>query len=177
MLRKSLKILIGLILFFSVGIVIFYNWFPILLKWADGTARIIGKPINATVYTNGQINNGIEVYRVDKYWNGEKTNDYLLRLTEFDAEGKLKFINIDLKEKWIGRPGCTTTDCYKLINGYLFQSETGGHFTPFEDDMKGYNFNPHLSFTDRQITFNIPPNQLRFDSIRVELDTNQESSK
>jgi hypothetical protein len=143
-----------------------------LLKWADGTARIIGKPINATVYTNGQINNGIKVYRVDKYWDGERTNDYLLSLTEFDAEGKLKFINIDLKEKWIGRPGCTDTDCYKSIHGYLFQSETGGRFVPFDDDMKGYNFNPQLSFTDRQIRFNIPSNQLRFDSIRIELDNN-----
>jgi hypothetical protein len=55
------------------------------------------------------------------------------------------------------------------ISGYLFQSETGGHFDPFEDDMKGYNFNPQLSFTDRQIRFNIPPNTLNFDSIRIEL--------
>jgi hypothetical protein len=165
MLRNLLKIGIVLMLIFSVVAI---NS-PILLKWVFGTARIIGKPVKAIVYTNGRINNGIKVYRVDAYWSGEKTNDYLLGLTEFDTEGMLKFINIDLKEKWIGRPVCTNTDCYNLIGGYLFQSETGGHFDPFEDDMKGYNFNPQLSFTDRQIRFNIPPNTLSFDSIRIEL--------
>jgi len=104
MLRNLLKIVIVLILSFSVVAIILYKNSPILLKWVFGTARIIGKPVKAIVYTNGQINNRIKVYRVDAYWSGEKTNDYLLGLTEFDTEGKLKFINIDLKEEWIGRP-------------------------------------------------------------------------
>lgn len=139
------------------------------MKWSIGTGKNIGKPIKAIVYTNGEINDEIKVYRVNTYWDGTKTNDYLLSLTQYDLEGKLKFINIDLKEKWIGRPVCTSMDCYQVVDGYLFQSESGGHFVPFEDDMKGYNFNPHLSFDDREIRFNIPRGVLRFDSVRIEL--------
>ncbi len=58
---------------------------------------------------------------------------------------------------------------YDFIAGHLFQSETCGHYTPFQHDMKGFNFDPQLSFTDRQIKFNMPPNKLKFDSIKIEL--------
>lgn len=169
MLRKFLKISIGLILIFAVFILLIQKTHPIILGWISGSAKIIGKPINAIVYTNGQVNNNIKVYHIDKYWNGENTNTYLLNLKEFDLEGKLKFINIDLKNKWIGRPNGTAKDDYDFINGILFQSEVGGHFADFRDDMKGYDFNPQLIFTDNEIKFNIPPNQLKFDSIRIEL--------
>ena len=171
MLHKLLKISIGLFLIFAVIVGLIYKTHPIILKWLDGSARIIGKPINAIVFTNGQINNDIKVYRVDNaYWNNENTDDYLLSLKQFDIEGKLKFINVDLKEKWVGRPVGTSTKDYDIINGHLFQSETGGHFDAFQDDMKGYNFNPQLTFANRQIKFNIPTNQLKFDSIRIELN-------
>lgn len=169
MLRKLLIISVGLLIIFVVVIKLISKNHPIILKWIVGSAKIIGKPINATVYTNGQINNDIKVYHINKYWDGGKANNYLLNLKEFDSQGKLKFINIDLKNKWIGRPIGTAKDDYDFINEVLFQSDVGGHFADFRDDMKGYDFNPQLTFTDRQIKFNIPPNQLKFDSIRIEL--------
>jgi len=168
--RKLLKITFGLLILFTVIVGLTSINHPIILKWLTGSARHIGKPIEATVYTNGQINHDIKVFYVDKYWNSnKKANSYLLSLTEYDRVGMLKFFNINLNQKWIGRPSGTSNNDYDFIAGHLFQSETGGHFTPFQDDMKGFNFDPSLSFTDKQIKFNLPPTLLKFDSIRIEL--------
>ena len=56
---------------------------PIILKWVTGNARCIGKPVNAIVYTNGQINNNIKVYKINTYWEGGENIHYLLNLPEF----------------------------------------------------------------------------------------------
>jgi hypothetical protein len=169
-LRKILKIVAGLLFLFAVAVGMASIVHPIILKWISGSARHIGNPIQATVYTNGQVNNRIKVFHVDKYWGSNaKANNYLLSLTEYDSLGKLKFFNINLNEKWIGRPVGTSKNDYDFIAGHLFQSETGGHFTPFQDNMKGFDFDPHLSFTDRQIKFNMPPNEVKFDSVTIEL--------
>lgn len=168
-LRKLLRILA--VTFISLGVVIGLASFkhPIILKWLSGSAHHIGKPIQATVYANGMINNDIKVFQVDKYWrSSDKANNYLLSMPECDSSGMLRFLNINLNEKWIGRPVGTKRD-YDFIAGHLFQSETGGRFSPFQDEMKGFNFDPQLSFTDGQIKFNSPPNILKFDSVRIEL--------
>lgn len=168
--RKFLKYFIVLFLLVVIIIGIISINHPIILKWLTGDARIIGKPINATVYANGQINDGIKVYHTEKYWeSNKKANNYLLSLKEFDNVGKLKFFNVNLIEKWIGRPVGTSKNDYDFVLDYLIQSETGGHFVPFQDDIKGYNFDPQLSFTEKQIKFNVPPNKLKFDSVRIEL--------
>lgn len=169
-LRKLLKILVGLLFLFAVAVGLTSINHPIILKWLSGSARHIGKPIQAIVYTDGQVTNAINVFHVDRYWGSDEiANNYLLRLTDYDSLGVLKFFNINLNEKWIGRPVGTSKRDYDFIAGHLFQSETGGHFSPFQDDMKGFNFDPHLSFTDKQIKFNIPPGVLKFDSMRIEL--------
>lgn len=80
--RKLFKISILLILSFFVLIGFTYKKYPILIKWIAGTARIIGKPIKATVYTNGLINSRIKVYHVDTYWQGGSANNYLVSLAE-----------------------------------------------------------------------------------------------
>ena len=169
-LRKFLKILVGLFLFAAAAIGMTSINHPIVLKWLSGSARNIGMPIDATVYTNGQVNRGIKVFHVTKYWgSSKKANNYLLSLTEFDSSGMLKFFNINLNEKWVGRPAGTSKRDYDFILGRLLQSETGERFTPFQDDRKGFDFDPQLSFTDRQIKFNVPPHRLKFDSVRIEL--------
>ena len=169
-LRKLFKYLGGLFLLFSIAFGLTTMFHPIILKWITGSARHIGKPIQATVYTNGHINNSIKVFHIKKYWgNTKKANNYLLSLTEYDSLGMLQFINIDLRENWIGMPVGSSNDDYDFIAGHLFQSETGGHFIPFQDKMKGFNFEPQLSYIDRQLKFYIPPNKLKFDSIRIEI--------
>jgi len=148
-LRKFLKIIVGLFLIFGVAVELTAIQHPIILKWLSGAAGIIGRPTNATVHTNGHVNHDIKVFHVDKYWgSNEKANNYLLKLTEFDRLGKLKFISINLNEKWIGRPAGTSKTDYDFIAGRLIQSETGGYSPPFQDDIKGFDFDPKLSFTD-----------------------------
>ncbi|MGG9961148.1 hypothetical protein [Ferruginibacter sp. SUN106] len=169
-LRKLLKIFIGLLSVIAVAIGLTSISHPIFLKWLAGSAMHIGKPIRATVYTNGQVNNDIKVYHSEKYWkSADIANNYIVNLKEFDSDGMLKYFEINLKDKWIGRPIATTKDDYDIIFGHLFQSETGGIFALFQDDMKGFNFNPHLLYKDRQINFNVPPGLLKFDSLRIEL--------
>jgi hypothetical protein len=159
--RKLLKIILGLLIVFGVAVGLTSINHPIILKWVTGSARHHGKPIPATVYTNGQVNDRIKVFYTDE------ANNYLLSLAEYEGSGKLRFININLDEKWIGKPVGMSENDYDFIAGHLFQSEEGGHFSPFQDDMNSFNFDPQLSFTDRQIKFNMPPNKLRFDSVRI----------
>jgi hypothetical protein len=160
-LRKILKIVFGLLILFAVAVGLTSINHPIILKWVSGNARHHGKPIPAIIYTNGQVNDQVKVFYTDE------ADRYLLSLAEYDSSGMLKFINIDLKEKWIGKPVATSKNDYDLIAGHLFQSEAGSHFTPFEDDIKGFNFDPELTFTGRQVKFNMPSNKLKLDSIRI----------
>src|SRR5688500_18133367 len=128
-LHKLLKILFGLLTLFAVVVGLTSINHPIILKWVTGSARHLGKSIPATVYTNGQVNDNIKVFYSDE------ANNYLLKMTGYDSLEMLHFININLNEKWIGRPAGTSKNDYDFIAGHLFQSETGGHFTPFQDDM------------------------------------------
>lgn len=161
--RKFFKIVIGLLILLAVAVGVTSINHPIVLKWVTGSARHLGKPIPATIYTNGQVNDGIKVFYTDE------PNNYLVSLTEYDSLGMLKYFNINLNEKWIGRPTATSKSDYDVIARHLFQSETGGYFTPFQDDVKGFGFDPQLSFTDKQIKFNVPSGKLKFDSVRIEL--------
>ena len=162
-LRKLLKIVFGLLILFAVAVGLTSINHPIILKWVAGSARHHGKPIPATVYTNGHLNDHIKVFYSDE------RNNYLVSLAEYDSSGMFKFFNINLDEKWIGKPAGTSRNDYDFIAGHLFQSETGGQFSPFQDDMKGFDFDPQISYTDRQIKFNMPPNNLKFDSVRIKL--------
>lgn len=167
--NKFFKIFAAFIAIIIVAFVMIYRQHPIVIKWILGTARIMNKPLNADVYTNGKLNKDIKVYHDTVYWNGEKTNDYLISLKEFDKDGMLKFINIDIGNKWVGRSVGTSSDCYDYINGRLFQSEVGSHYVDFRDDMKGFSFDPHLTFTNKIIEFNVPPGELKFDFVRISL--------
>lgn len=169
-LRKIIKIVVGLLLLFAVAVGLISTSHPIILKWVTNSARLIGRPIQATVYTNGKVNSGIRVFHIDKYWGSNaKANNYLISLAEYDSIGRLKFFNINLNENWIGSPVGTSKNDYDFIAGYLFQSETGGDFIPFQDDIKGFGIDPQLSFIDRQIKFNMPQNKLGIDSVRIKL--------
>jgi hypothetical protein len=133
-LRKLLNIAIGLLLLFAVAVGLTSVNHPIILKWVTGSAKHHGAPIPATVYTNGKVNDNIKIFYTDE------ANNYLLSFTEYYSLGMWKFININLKEKWIGRPVATSKNDYDLIAGHLFQSETGRNFSLFQDDVNGFNF-------------------------------------
>ena len=160
-LRKLVKILFGLLIVFAVVVGLTSINHPIILKWVTGSAKHHGKPISATVFANGKVNHHIKVYYTDEPHN------YLLSLAAYDSAGMLKFNNINLDEKWIGKPVGMSVNDYDFIAGHLFQSETGSHFSPFQDGKKGFYFDAQLSFADKQIKFHMPPNKLKLDSIRI----------
>jgi hypothetical protein len=162
-LRNLLKIVFGLLVLFAVAVGLTSISHPIILKWVTGSARHFGKPISATVYANGQVNDHIKVFYTDE------PDNYLLSLAEYDSSGVLKFININLNEKWIGGPVGMSENDYDFIAGHLFLSKTGLQFFPFQDNMNGFDFDAQLSFTNRQIKFNMPPNKFKFDTISIKL--------
>jgi len=168
--KKIAIILASVFLLYIACIVLLEICSPMLSKWVSGSARIIGLPINATVYTDGHINNDITVYREKTYWDGKKANNYILKLAKFDKDGMLKFIHIDLDDKWIGRPVSTAESDYDIINGSLFQSDVSYHCIDFRNDMKGFNFDPHLEYSNSEIKFDVSPGWLPFNSVRIVLN-------
>jgi hypothetical protein len=161
-LRKLLRIVFGLLVLFAAAVGLISRDHPIILKWVTGSARHFGTSIPATIYTDSQVNDNIRVFYTDE------SNNYLLSLTN-DSLEIVTFSNLNLDEKWIGTPARTSEDGYDFIAGHLFQSKNGGHFLPFQDDIKRSNFDPQFSFIDRQIRFKMPPNTSTFDSVRIKL--------
>ena len=162
-LRKVLIILFGLLLFLAVAVGLTSINHPIILKWVTGSAKHHGKPMPAAVYINGQVNDHIRVFYTDEEEN------YLVNLAEYDRLGKVKFLNINLNEKRMGRPAVFSKNDFDIIAGHLFQSKTAGEYSPFPDDINGSNFDPQLTFSGKQIKFNLPASKFKFDSLRIEL--------
>lgn len=164
--RQSLKIILGITVVICVAVIItgiaIHRQHPVLYQWISGGALCVGKPIKVTVYTDNQPNNSINVYRDKRF-----RNDYLLALSKADRFGMLKYINLNLDEKWIGRPVSTNIDNYDVVNGSLYQSYVGAHFSDFRDNMKGYNFDPDLYHSGDTIRFNVPPGQLNFRQVMI----------
>ena len=161
MLRKLLKIILGLLFLLAVMIGLLSINHPIILKWVAGTAKHHGGAIPATAYVNGQVSSQVKIFYADE------PSAYLLSLQEFEGMGSLQFLSINMKEKWIRTPESTSKKDYDIIAGHLFQSETGARFTPFQDDIKGFNFDPRLTSAGKQFAFLLPPGRSVIDSIRI----------
>jgi hypothetical protein len=169
--KKFIKILFALLTTLIVIIGIISINHPIILKWFIGSARLIGKQINATVYTNNQINNNIKIFHINKYWNKENADYYILYLLNANENDKLTYFILNKKDNYAGSPSSTNIRDCDFILGELFQSEVGAKFTNFQDDTKGFNFNPKLIFEGTQIKLNIPPaeKELKCDSLKIQL--------
>jgi hypothetical protein len=142
--KKFIKILLVLLttLMIIIGIISINH--PIILKWLTGSARLIGKQINATVYTNNQINNNIMVFHVDNYWNNENADYYILYSINAIENDRLRFFSLNKKDNYAGKTISTNIRDCDFILGQLFQSEVGAKFIDWQDDTKGFNFNPKL---------------------------------
>lgn len=167
-LPKTLRILIGLLIICGITIGLTSINHPILLKWVSGSARLIGKPLIATVYVNGRINKDVKVFHVDKNWNGKHADYYILHFPNAE-NSRLKFISLNKKENYVGIPISTNIRDNDLIMELLFQSEVGAYFSPMQDEMKGFNYDPKPVFSEKEISLNLPQNTREFmlDSIRV----------
>src|SRR5687768_9474785 len=133
-LRKLLKIVSGLLVLFAVAVGLTSINHPIILKWVTGSARHFGKPIPATVYTNGQPNGDFKVFYTDE------ANNYLLSVTDNISPETSTFFNLNLNEKWIGGSDGTSKDDYDFIAGHLFQSTAAGIFLPYRNEIAGHHF-------------------------------------
>lgn len=163
-LRRLSQIILALLAVLASAIGLTSINHPIILKWVTGSARHHGKPIETTVYTNGQVNDKMKVFYTDE------PNSYMISFSGSDSSGANIFFNININENWIGSPAQTSKDDYDFIAGHLFQSKTGESFFPFKDEISGQNFDPQFSSKDRQIRFTAPPDKFGFDSVRVEFD-------
>jgi len=140
---------------------------PIILKWITGSARLIGNSTNARIYTNEQLNAYSKVYKVNTYWNGKKANYYLLYFIDAETKEMTTVISLNIQDNYVGKSVSTNKNDYDIVWGQLFQSEVGAHFSSFKNDMKGYDFDPKLTLSDKEITLNVPRQLFKCDSIKV----------
>ncbi|TAE18327.1 MAG: hypothetical protein EAZ95_04405 [Bacteroidetes bacterium] len=168
---KIILICTFLLIVASIPIGIFLSNHYILLKYLGGAARSLGRPIEAKVYTNGKLNNDIQVFRANYYWRGGKANYLILFGKEKPIDTDI--IGVDLNEKYAFTTSSSHENDYELIWGRLYQSEVGGQLTPFKDGAKGFGFDEKLKIAQKTISFLVPQHEYvekyNADSIRIEL--------
>ena len=131
---------------------------PILGKWLFGSARIIGKPIDAVVMVNGVEAPNAKVFLQTTDFSDQQDRDYLILYTpnKTKLEGRNIMI-VDRSNNLVRKPGASNRRDYEVLGGYLFQSESGAKtLIPIHDDIKGLGFNPGLEFNGEIIRFNLP---------------------
>lgn len=167
--KRNWKTLFMTLLLSVIGLIIISNRHPIFLKWITGSARIIGKPINAKVFTNGLLNNQIKVFHIDTYWDGQEADYYILNFQYIDTKNYKVIIGLNIKDSSATTPQASNIMDYDIIAGHLFQSETGSRFIDFKNSLKGYGFDPKFELKENQIKINLPPQekQFKYDSLRV----------
>ncbi len=111
-----------------------------------GAARVIGWPVRARVYADGEIDKKIRVFHSDKYWDAREADYYILyNLSPYTYKTK-HVVSLDIRNKYAGVPAFTDQNSFDLVFGILFQSEAGAQFSDFRDDLKGYGFDPHFGY-------------------------------
>jgi len=150
--KKHIYISIILLLGIIMAITSINN--PILLKWVDGSARFIGRPIKVESYLNGKLNGKIKVFHVNKYWNKEPADYYIINSAEFYE--RIEFFSVNKTDTYVGCPSSVNERNYDIVFGFLFQSEIGSTFIPIQNKIKGLNFNPNLKIFENEIILNLP---------------------
>ena len=161
---------IGVVLTITGIIVIRSHW--IFGKWLVGEARCVGLPLRCRIYVDGKLMNNVVLYHVHKYFDVREKADYFIII--FPRSDEKQYRNIfflDRMHNLAGIPVGTSVDDYYSVLNLLFQSRTGAHYAVFQDDMKGYNFDPKLRFDKNTITFKMPAREdvYKCDSVRIEL--------
>jgi len=157
--KRTSKIVFALFVLFLALLLLFVYRHPIVLKWMTGSARVIGWPVRASVYADGEIEKKIKVFHSDKYWDGRKADCYILYIISPYPYKTKHIISLDIRGKYAGVPAFTDKNSFDLVFGILFQSETGTQCSDFRDVEKGYGFDPHMDITGKTIRFNLPSKQ------------------
>jgi hypothetical protein len=157
--KRTSKIVLTISVLFLILLILFVYRHPIVLKWTTGSARVIGWPVRASVYSDGVIEKKIKVFHSDKSWDGRKADGYILYIISPYSYSTKHIISVDVRDKYAGVPAFTDKNSFDLVFGILFQSETGTHFSDFRDAEKGYGFDPHVDISGKTIRFNLPSKQ------------------
>ena len=168
--RRRFKILLVIAVLVPVFFILVLYRHPIIVKWITGSARVVGLPVRASVYADGDIDRRIRVFHSDTYWDGEKADYYILYILSPYPYATKHIISLNIRDQYVGIPDVTSKSDFDLVFGLLFQSETGTKFSDFRDEMKGYGFDPQLETSARTILFRIPSKQKSAPGlIRIEL--------
>ncbi len=167
--KRISKIVLAISALFLILLLLFAYRHPIVIKWMTGTARVIGWPVRARVYADGEIDKKIRVFHADTYRDGRTADCYILYILSTYTYNTKHVRSLDMRNKSAGVPAFTDKKSFDLVFGILFQSETGAQFSDFRDDLKGYGFDPRLEISGDTIRFNLPSKQKPEPSlIRIE---------
>lgn len=140
--RKILYLLVLSI----IGLIVLYNYKPIVIKYLSGNAMILEKVKNYTVTIDENEYEDV-LYRDD--------NKLILFLKSQNISKEYSIISIEIKNNIVGY-NCSSNKCYDTFFGNLFQSDMGKMFVPFDNKNKGPNFEAELKINKDNIEFYIP---------------------
>lgn len=140
---KKLLISLGLSI---LTIFIICSYKPILIKYLCGNAFILDKIESYTIKIDGKLYK--DILFKDK-------NKFILFLENEKITKDYSIVSIDVKNNVIGF-NCSSKDCYDTFLGNLFQSDMGKMYVPFDNTIKGPNFDSNLKISETFINFYIP---------------------
>jgi hypothetical protein len=140
--RKILYLLVLSI----IGLIVLYNYKPMVIKYLSGNAMILEKVKNYTVTIDGNEYEEV-LYRDD--------NKLILFLKSQNISKEYSIISIEIKNNIVGY-NCSSNKCYDTFLGNVFQSDMGKMFVLLSDKFKGPNFDSELKINEESIEFYIP---------------------
>ncbi|NHM02158.1 hypothetical protein [Flavobacterium difficile] len=141
------KLLISLGLSIAILFALYY-YKPIVIKYLIGNATILDK---AKYY----VSIDDKLYKDVLY---ENKDTFILYLKNENTSTDFSIISIDLKNNIVAY-NCSSSSCYDMFLGNLFQSDMGKKNILFENISKGPNFKTNLKIYETKISFYIPNNE------------------
>ena len=164
--KKNAFIIVPIFLF---SVVIFTN--PIIGKYLSGTARLIGKPIDAKIYISEKKSAEAKVfYSNSDFYNKQKRDYLILYLRSVKTYNGIAVFVIDKKNEIVYFPNSSDSD-YNVYFENLLQSDSGANvMVPINDSLKGLGFDPKLVIQKSKIEFEILDSENRMLKIRIKVN-------
>ncbi len=137
-----------------LGVVVLFQVFQFrLYKLILGEARLIKEQTGVRMKGDG-VDLATSAFYPYSDEGGRKAVVYL---TDHKAYKKRHVILIDLDKGKVGSPNSSIRD-YSKWGNFLFQNASGNWFIPFDNKIKGLDFDPSLQVEKDSIIFDLPPN-------------------
>lgn len=129
---------------------------PILSRYLVGSARVIGKPIESTIFVNGSECRDAKIFIQHDDFYGSEEEYFILYFPNKEKSEARNVVIVDKKNNLIRIPNSNRRD-YEVIGKYLFQSESGANvMIPVNGPMKGMGFEPDLIIKKGSMEFKLP---------------------